>query len=93
MKDPFVRAVLHAHRWFKEGQLFDRYPNCPAALVRGVELYDGLLNTVQVHDLRADRERADAENAARAQELELGDRMRPSPKTRQPTVRRPRPHR
>lgn len=70
MRDPFVIAVVRAHRWFKDGQLAVRWPNPPEALLRGLEVYDAALNRVVVHDLEADRKRSDVENDARLAELE-----------------------
>jgi hypothetical protein len=58
--DPYVAEVLRAHRWWKSGQLATRYPTgVPAPIAWGVEVYDVALNTVQVVDMRADREKRD----------------------------------
>lgn len=92
LRDPFVIAVLRAYRWFKAEQLLDRYPRCPEALMRGLEAYDGALNAVQAHDMRAERKRIDAENARRMREAE-GGHMRPPARPMSPPVRRQRPPR
>jgi hypothetical protein len=89
-----VIAVLNVYPWHKSQQLFARMPRCPEALVRGIQVYEQALNAIQSHDIRAERERMDAESEQRARDLEMGGQhMRPAPKTRLPTVRRPRPHR
>jgi len=65
-RDPFVGEVLRAYRWFKAGQLAALWPHPPAALVRGLEVYDAALNGTQAHDIREERKRRERE---REQEL------------------------
>lgn len=64
--DPYVAEVLRAYRWWKAGQLEARYAgDVPASIAWGVEVYDAALNSVQVHDMREDREKREAERKAR----------------------------
>ena len=64
--DPYVAEVLRAYRWWKAGQLESRYPGgVPAPIASGVEVYDSALNSVQVVDMRADREKREAERKER----------------------------
>lgn len=64
-RDPFVAEVLKAYRWWKGGQLATVWgADPPAALVRGIEVYDAALNAVQAHDLRKERERREQERKA-----------------------------
>lgn len=72
LRDPFVIAVLHGHRLFKERQLFDRMPRCPEALMRGIEVYDGALNAVQNHDLRIQQEQAEQRNRELEEQMRNG---------------------
>lgn len=60
--DPYVGEVLRAYRWWKAGQLETRYAGAvPASIAWGVEVYDAALNSVQVVDMRADREKREAD--------------------------------
>lgn len=52
-------AVTSAHAWCDSGKgrdLRDLWPEPPAALVWGMELYRGALNAVMLHDAERDRE-------------------------------------
>lgn len=72
--DPYVAEVLRAHRWWRSGQLADRYAgSIPASIAWGVEVYDAALNSVQVYDMRADREKREADRREREAN---GPRMR-----------------
>ena len=64
-RDPFVAEVLRAYRWWKAGQLAALWPRPPLALVRGLEVYDSALNSVQAHDIREERKRRERENRER----------------------------
>ena len=60
--DPYVSAVIRAHRWWKVGELTTRYGDrVPERIAWGVEVYDAALNAVQVHDMREDREQREME--------------------------------
>lgn len=52
MLDPFVGAVVNAHRWRKSGELTARWPEVPHALASGIEIYDAALQSVIAHDMR-----------------------------------------
>ncbi len=66
-EDPFVGEVLRAYRHWKAGQLALVWGAAPpAALMRGLEVYDAALNAVQAHDIREERKKRDAQ---REQEL------------------------
>lgn len=69
MRDPFVVAVMRAHRWWKTGELGTRWGGeIPEALARGIECFDGAINAVQAHDMREEREEREREQ--RRRELE-----------------------
>lgn len=54
LRDPWVGAVIRAHRHWKTGAL--SIDTQPASVVFGIETFDAALNAVQVHDIREDRE-------------------------------------
>lgn len=75
-RDPFVGAVLRAYRWFRSGQLAVAYPDLPAALARGLEVYDAALNAVQAYDIREERKRREAERQERELASQAAKRRR-----------------
>ena len=65
-RDPFVGEVLRAYRHWKAGQLALVWgASPPAALMRGLEVYDAALNAVQAHDMREERRRRETERKER----------------------------
>lgn len=60
LHEGFVAAVLEAHRWWVKGAL--SLDTIPEALRRGINVYDGALNSVQVHDLRKETKRNEPES-------------------------------
>jgi hypothetical protein len=65
-RDPFVGEVLRAYRHWKAQQLTLVWgDDPPAALMRGIEVYDSALNAVQAHDIRKERERRDEDRKRR----------------------------
>lgn len=54
LSDPFVASCVRALRPYRAGQ-----PVTNAALRAGVEVLDGALNAIEVHDLRAERAERD----------------------------------
>lgn len=65
LREPFVAAVIRAHRWHKTGELEARCGgSIPEALARGVETYDAALNAVQVYDARERRAKEKREREA-----------------------------
>lgn len=70
LRDPFVSAVVKAHRSFTKGAGTRLGPWSPAALVLGVECFDAAINAIEVADMKADR--AEAERK----------RDKPGPRTR-----------
>lgn len=78
LRDPFVTAVVRAHRPFAKGELAARHGrSMPIALAAGVDCFDAALNAIEVADMRDDRE--DRERARRS--AERGPE-RPTPGTR-----------
>lgn len=71
LRDPFTQAVMAAHRWYLSNQLSTRYPRLPEALARGIEVYDSALNLVRSHDLKAERDKSQAEAKRRQQKSAL----------------------
>lgn len=62
MRDPFVAAVLDAHRWMKRGHLEAHLGGeIPEALRRGIDVYESALNAVLAHDAELDRKKRQAE--------------------------------
>lgn len=61
MRDPFVMAVLQAHKDWKLGSLASSWPEVPYALRCGIHDYDNALNAVRVYDFRAEQKKRDAE--------------------------------
>ena len=79
MRDPFVIAVLDAHRWWKERQLEAMYAGqIPESIRRGVNVYESAMNAVLAHDREIDRKRRDAEAAERASVPGVASFARPS---------------
>lgn len=66
LRDPFVAAVIRAHRPYVKGELSARHGrSMPIALAAGVDCFDAALNAIEVADMREDREeRARAQKAA-----------------------------
>ena len=65
-EDPFVGEVLRAYRHWKERSLHLVWgDDPPVALIRGLEVYDSALNSVQAHDIREERKRRERENRER----------------------------
>ena len=54
LRDPFVGEVVRMHRHWKEGAV--SIETLPASIVAGLETFDAALNSVQIHDMREDRE-------------------------------------
>jgi len=72
-RDPFVAAVLRASRWKRDRQLaMLTGPHAPAALARGIEIYETALNATKSHDLREEAEE-------RKRERERNTPRRPTP--------------
>lgn len=62
LRDPYVAQVVRSHRWWKAGQLADRWGGeIPASIVWGIDVYDAALNAVLAHDAREDRKKPDPE--------------------------------
>lgn len=62
MRDPFVAEVVQAYRWHEAGQLDLKYPlGVPNVVMWGIEQWASALNSVQVHDMREERERRERE--------------------------------
>lgn len=62
LSSPFVSEVLRARGWREHGQLEHRYPDgVPNVIVDAIDVYDAAYNATQVHDLREDRKKRDAE--------------------------------
>lgn len=62
-EDPFVAEVLRAHRHWKERQLHLVWGHDPpAALMRGIEVYDSALNAIRANDIHEDREKRKREH-------------------------------
>lgn len=76
LRDPFVTAVVRAHRPFAKGELAARHGrSMPIALAAGVDCFDAALNAIEVADMRDDR--AERERAAKQSTPD-----RPTPGTR-----------
>jgi len=73
-EDPFVAEVLKAYRWFKANQLSVVWPNPPAALIRGLEVYDAAVNAVQATDIRDERERREKERREQKLNARVADK-------------------
>lgn len=54
LRDPYVQAVLRAHRWWVKGAVI--WSDLPLAVAHGIEVFDGALNAVISHDQRAELE-------------------------------------
>lgn len=64
-RDPFVAAVMQAHRWRKDGELSTRLGRAmPEALARGLEVYGGALDAIGAFDTKQAREEAEAKRRA-----------------------------
>lgn len=75
MRDPFVAEVARAFRWYEAKQLDLKYPDgVPNVVMWGVDQWAGALSATQVHDMREERKRREAE--AEAREL-VADARRP----------------
>ena len=66
MADPFVQACIRSLRWFRTGELAARWGGeLPAALALGVECLDAAVQSIEIHDMREERARREAEAKAR----------------------------
>lgn len=65
-RDPFVAAVMQAHRWRKDGELSTRFGGrpIPEALRRGLEVYGGGLSAIEAFDIKQEREEREARRRA-----------------------------
>lgn len=76
-RDPFVGEVLRAYRHWKAGQLALAWgSDPPAALMRGIEVYDAALNAVQAHDIREERKKRERERQERELSSQAAKRRR-----------------
>lgn len=78
LADPFVSAVVRAHRPYVKGELSARHGrSMPIALAAGVDCFDAALNAIEVADMREDREERE-----RARKTAERGPERPTPGTR-----------
>ena len=76
LRDPFVAAVVRAHRPYAKGELAARHGrSMPIALAAGVDCFYAALNAIEVADMREDK--AERERAAKQPPPD-----RPTPSTR-----------
>lgn len=76
LADPFVAAVIRAHRPYVKGELSARHGrSMPIALAAGVDCFDAALNAIEVADMREDK--AERDRAAKQPPPD-----RPTPGTR-----------
>lgn len=65
MCDPFAKAVIQAHKWWRRGQLEANHGGeIPEAIRRGLDVYDSAQRAVISHDERAEAARRAAEQAS-----------------------------
>lgn len=64
LSHPFVRHVMTARRHWSKGAL--SVEDMPHALRTGLEIYDAAVSSIEVTDIRADREKRKAEAAQKA---------------------------
>jgi hypothetical protein len=77
---------MESHRWWSQHQLGAKWggvEHIPAAIMRGVEVYDSALNAVQAFDIRAQQKRSEEEAERRTLETQGG-----VPRRRLPQFRR-----
>ena len=60
---PFVRAVMTARRHWSNGAI--SVEDMPHALRTGLEIYDAAISSIEVTDIREDREKREAERRKR----------------------------
>lgn len=78
LRDPFVAAVVRAHRPYAKGELAARHGrSMPIALAAGVDCFDAALNAIEASDMREDREERE-----RARKTAERGPDRPTPGTR-----------
>lgn len=61
--DPFVQAVMRAHRHWAKGSLGDR-AHQPEALISGLEIFDAALNAAQRFDIENMQEQRERETTS-----------------------------
>lgn len=74
LRDPFVLAVMNAHRWKKDGELDTRFGHrpIPEALRRGLDVYEPAVNAIENYDRKQEREQREAERKQREAEDRIG---------------------